>query len=113
MIYYQESVFSGKGAEPHQFSTSLCGIALDSVDRVYAVGDADLKVFDRKGTLQRRWPTESPGFSVAISDSAQEIYVGQAGQLTIYDRTGHHSRPGETLRSLVSSRRSASSMILS
>ena len=88
MIYYQESVFSGKGAEPHQFSTSLCGITLDSVDQVYAVGDADLKVFDRKGTLQRRWPTESPGFSVAISDSDQEIYVGQAGQLTIYDRTG-------------------------
>lgn len=87
MTYEQERVFCGKGSESHQFAASLCGISIDSDDQVYAVGDTDLKIFDSEGAFQQRWSTETPGLSVGVSGG--EVYVGQAGRLTVYDHSGN------------------------
>ncbi len=87
MKYRQESVFSGKGAEPHQFTATLRGVTVDSEDRVYAVGDSAVKVFDSEGALASHWITNRPGFSVATAADGK-VYVGQEGQMEIYDRSG-------------------------
>ncbi|OFW07386.1 MAG: hypothetical protein A3H96_05275 [Acidobacteria bacterium RIFCSPLOWO2_02_FULL_67_36] len=70
-----------------RFATALRGLAVDRRDRIYAVGDAEVKIFDRDGRLQRRWPTSRPGCSVAV-DEYDRVYVGETGQLEIFDATG-------------------------
>ena len=85
MDYHQVGVLGGKGAEPHQFTTALRGVAVDEGNRVFAVGDSEVKVFDSTGKLSRRWPTSRPGHSVAVGVG---VYVGQQGQVEIYDSSG-------------------------
>jgi sugar lactone lactonase YvrE len=70
-----------------RFISALQGVAVDRRDRLYAVGDGEVKVFDRDGRLERRWPTARPGCSVAVDDG-DRVYVGEAGQLEIFDASG-------------------------
>jgi hypothetical protein len=86
MKFRQELVFSGKGSEPHQFNASLRGVTVDAEDRLLAVGDSEVKIFDSSGQLESRWSTSQPGFSVAVGQNG--VYVGQEGQLEIYELSG-------------------------
>ena len=85
--YNQVQVISGKGENPDQFTSALRGIAIDKRNQLYAAGDAELKVFDGSGALQRRWSTSRPGFAVAVSDGGS-VYVGETGQVEIFDTAG-------------------------
>jgi sugar lactone lactonase YvrE len=87
MKFRQERVLSGKGSEPHQFAGTLLGVTVDAEDRLYAVGDSEVKIFDSRGVLTARWTTSRPGLSVAVG--GQSVYIGQEGQLEIYDRAGN------------------------
>jgi hypothetical protein len=87
MRYHRERVISGKGTGRAEFADALRGLALDANDELYAVGDCDLKVFSLQGNLLRRWRTEYPGYSVAVSASGTAC-VGQAGQVQIFNRQG-------------------------
>jgi sugar lactone lactonase YvrE len=78
MRYSQVRVIGG------EFSRTLSGIWIDRQDRLYAAGDAQVKVFDAAGKLLRRWDTSRPGLSVAVSADGH-VYVGQAGQVEIFD----------------------------
>lgn len=78
---------AGRGPEAGQFAEALRAIALDGDERVYAVGDAAVKVFDERGALVRRWPTGRPGYSVAVGRD-RRVWVGQRGQVEIYDADG-------------------------
>jgi len=84
----------GKGEAAHQFRDALRGIAVDGQDRIYAVGDSSVKVFDAQGTLLRRWKTELPGHSVAVAPDGR-VWVGQWRQVAIYDEQG---KPVDTWR---------------
>lgn len=85
MRYHLERAFSGKGPEPQNFKESLRGLALDS-GHIYAVGDSEVKVFNKSCQFLRRWSTSQPGSSVAVS--LEKVYVGEAGQLEIFDHHG-------------------------
>jgi sugar lactone lactonase YvrE len=74
---------SGKGSAAHQFSEALRGVAVDGEDRIYAVGDSAVKVFDARRALLRQWTTRLPGFSVAV-DVDRRVWVGQWQQVEIY-----------------------------
>ncbi|MFQ5806437.1 MAG: hypothetical protein ACE5I3_08305, partial [Phycisphaerae bacterium] len=87
MQYHPERVISGKGTARHEFAEALRGLAIDAKDRLYAVGDSDLKVFSLEGKLLRSWRTERPGYSVAVA-AAGTVYVGQAGQVQVFDSEG-------------------------
>ena len=87
MQYHQMQVISGKGASPGQFAEALRGLAIDSADRLYAVGDCSLKIFSPTGELLQLWRTERPGYSVAVA-ADDTVYVGQAEQVQIFNRTG-------------------------
>jgi sugar lactone lactonase YvrE len=86
MEYRKVKILGGRGNSPHQFRHNLTGIALDSQDNVYAVGDSNVKVFQSNGTLFRSWSTSQPGLSLAIA--GQKVYVGQEGQIEIFDTSG-------------------------
>lgn len=87
MSYQQVGVIGGKGTGAGQFTLALRGLAVDRRDRLYAVGDSDVHVFDAAGRPERHWRTASPGYSVAVDDH-DRVYVGEAGQLEIFDSAG-------------------------
>ncbi|MFN2221512.1 MAG: hypothetical protein ACK2UH_03095, partial [Candidatus Promineifilaceae bacterium] len=60
---------------------------VDQAGLIYAVGDEEVKVFDAQGKLQRRWPTERPGYCVAV-DGQAAVYVGEVGEVEKFDSTG-------------------------
>ena len=89
--YRQLTSFAGKGTEPHQFARSLTGIALDRRGLVYASGDAEIKVFDAAGKLERRWRTQRPALAVAVSREGH-VYAGEEGQIEIFEPTTKTAR---------------------
>jgi len=86
-MYKQVQVIGGKGEGAHRFGRTLRSITVDGSDRLYAVGDSELKVFDADGTLRHRWPTSRPGYAVAVADDGL-VCVGEAGQVEIFDSGG-------------------------
>ena len=90
MKYSQIRVISGRGPGADQFAEALRGIAVDRADRLYAVGDGSVKVFDRDGVFLRQWRTDKAGYSLTVDD-AGAVYVGQAGQMEIFDPAGTRS----------------------
>lgn len=77
----------GRGAAAHQFEEALRGIAVGGDDRVYAVGDASVKVFDADGQFRQQWKTAVPGFSIAV-DGGGRVWVGEFEQVEIFDAHG-------------------------
>jgi len=77
----------GKGDAPHQFVEELRGIAIDTDDRIYAVGDSTVKVYSPDGALLRQWGTGLPGFCVAV-DADGRVWVGQWQQVEIFSAQG-------------------------
>ncbi|MBU0719317.1 MAG: hypothetical protein KJ749_13810, partial [Planctomycetes bacterium] len=91
MQYQRIRVISGKGSGTHQFAHVLNAIDVTRAGLIYAAGDTAVKAFDVEGHLGVQWPTEMPGFCVAVSeggDGDPTVYVGQAGQLQLLDLNG-------------------------
>lgn len=74
----------GQGGGVDHFAQALRGLAVDGEDRVYAVGDASVKVFSPAGELLRQWSSKKPGYSVAV-DHRGRVWVGQDQQVEIFD----------------------------
>jgi sugar lactone lactonase YvrE len=70
-----------------RFRETLRGIAIDARDRLYAAGDAEVKVFDTGGALLRRWATAGPAHAVAIAADGR-VFVGESRQIEIFDAAG-------------------------
>jgi len=77
----------GKGSAAHQFKGALRGIAIDGDDRIYAVGDSSVKIFNIEGKLLRQWKTALPGFCVAVGGDGN-VWVGEYRQVEIFDPQG-------------------------
>jgi len=90
--YRKIRVLSGKGSSPGRFSETLRGIAVDRAGLIHAVGDCEVKVFDVKGKLQRRYRTTRPGVCIAV-DRDGTTHVGQAGQVEKFDCSGKKLPP--------------------
>jgi hypothetical protein len=99
MQYLQVLAIAGRGLGADQFREALRGICVDRADRVFAAGDAEIKVFDSSGKLLQRWKTEKPSYCVLVSDRGA-VYVGQANQLQEHSESGkllNTFRDGERL----------------
>jgi sugar lactone lactonase YvrE len=80
MEYRQTRVMGG-------FSQTIRGLAVGRDGRLYAAGDSQVMLFDPAGKLIRRWTTQKPACSVALT-AGGETYVGEAGQVEIFDTSG-------------------------
>jgi hypothetical protein len=87
MQYHQALSIGGRGLRAEQFTEALRGVCVDRTNRVFAVGDAEVKIFGSSGKLLRRWTPEKPGHCVMVSERGT-VYVGQAGQFQGYDENG-------------------------
>lgn len=68
------------------FRGSLRGITVDARDRVYAAGDAEIRVFEGDA-LARRWATAGPVHTVAIAGDGR-VFAGESRQIEIFDPSG-------------------------
>lgn len=69
------------------FRGSLRGITLDARDRVFAAGDAEIRVFDRTGEPLGRWATAGPVHTVALAADGR-VFAGESRQIEIFDDRG-------------------------
>jgi hypothetical protein len=54
MQYRQVTTRAGRGFQADQFKESVRGIGLDRTDRLYVVGDSEVKLLDVAGRMLRR-----------------------------------------------------------
>lgn len=68
------------------FSIHLGGIALDAADRLFAVGDNLVRVFDSAGEPLRKFELKRPPWSVFAERDM--VWIGMVGQVALYTPAG-------------------------
>lgn len=76
-----------RGFGPEQISEQVRGLALDAAGNLHVAGDHRIVVISPDDQRLRSWTTEQPAQCVAL-DPEQIVYVGQAGQVEIFDARG-------------------------
>ena len=74
--------FSSRGDEPGQFNFRIRGLALDSLDQLWAADETGFNVFSLDGRFLRRFPDRGSR-DVAISDR-DELYAAQRSRIVLY-----------------------------
>jgi len=69
------------------FTRSLVGIAVDSSDGIYVLGDGEVRIFEPGGRLVGRW-TAPEGALCLTSGADERVYFGLPGRVEIYGRSG-------------------------
>jgi hypothetical protein len=83
LTYSQSSVLLPR------FRRSLVGIAIGAGDRIFALGDEAVRIFEHSGAEVRSW--RAPANAVCITGSRDErVYLGVAGRIEVFDSAGIH-----------------------
>jgi hypothetical protein len=86
--YARTSVLGAAGAAL-PFRSSLHGVVVDSRDRIYALGDGEVRIFQPDGSLVRRWKAPENALCLAV-DSQEVVYIGLPGSIEVYGAVGNH-----------------------
>jgi hypothetical protein len=87
---YSQSNVLGGSASIHPFRNSLLGIAVGAEDRIYALGDREVRVFDAKGDFLRGWRAPEDAACLTVGPD-ERIYLGARGRVEIYDASGNRA----------------------
>ena len=87
---YRKSGSLVGGAAAQQFRSSLAGIAVGPGDRVYALGDGEIRTFEPGGSLVAVWKVV-PNASCLAAGSDGHVCIGAPGRVEIYDPAGRHT----------------------
>ncbi len=85
--YALAAVIGGPGDAGHQFRSSLVGIAVGPGDRIHALGDGEVKVFEPGGLIARRWKAGDGAASIAVGPDGR-VYVGRPGRVDVFSKDG-------------------------
>lgn len=88
---YSKSAVLGGSASAHPFRRSLAGIAVGAGDRIYALGDDEVRVFEPNGNFVQGWKALSNAACLTAGPD-RRVYIGSPGRVEIYDAGG--SRTG-------------------
>ena len=87
--YVRTAVIGGANSA-HPFRLSLAGIAGGAGDRIYALGDGEVRTFEPDGTFLRGYKiVENATCLAAVTDG--RVFVGAPGRVEFYDTDGRHS----------------------
>jgi sugar lactone lactonase YvrE len=89
------ATLGGRGSAPAMFHTRVTGIAVDANDRLFAVGDQEVKCFDPRGELANQFTTTRPGWSVCVAEDARTLWIGMQGRVEGWDIAS--GQPRETI----------------
>lgn len=84
--YSQESVLRNSGST-RLFRRTLTGIAVDSADRIYVLGDGQVMVFEADGSSLHTWKAPE-GALCLTTGSDGHVYFGIAGRVEICKSSG-------------------------
>ena len=84
--YAQVAVLGG-AASAHPFRHSLAGVAIGAADRIYALGDDEVRLFDPNGNLIRVWQAAKNAACLTVGPD-ELVYVAAAGRVEIYNAEG-------------------------
>jgi len=84
---YSQSAVLGGAASAHPFRRSLAGIAVDAGDKIYALGDDEVRIFSPDGNLVRNWKVSENASCLSVG-SDERVYVGAASRVEICDAGG-------------------------
>jgi hypothetical protein len=73
--------------KPIKFRQSLAGIAFGPGDKIYALGDGEVRIFEPDGTPVRSWKAPDQARCIAVSRE-ERIYVAAKGRVAIFDSGG-------------------------
>jgi len=88
---YSKFAVLGGSASPHPFRRSLAGIAIGAGDRIYALGDDEVRVFEPDGSFIQGWKAPQKASCLAVGQDGR-VYLGAPGRVEFYDARG--SRAG-------------------
>jgi hypothetical protein len=90
-IEYSPVLVLGGTSSAHSYRRSLAGIAVDSKDLVYVLGDGEVRIFEPDGKLIRSWKAPEGALCIHI-DADEQVYFGLSGRVEIYSAAGVHQR---------------------
>jgi hypothetical protein len=88
---YSRSLVLGSAASAHPFRRTLAGIAVGSGDKICALGDDEVRIFEPDGSFLRGWKIPEDVACLAVGPDGR-VYLGSLGRVGIYDSAG--SRAG-------------------
>ena len=86
-LEYSQVLVLGASTSAYPFHRSLSGIAVDSSDRIYALGDGEIRVFEPGGSLIWNWKVPDQALCLAVG-GGERVYIGLPGRIEIYNPYG-------------------------
>ncbi len=87
---YACSLRVGAADSPHPFRSSLAGVAAGPGDRIYALGDSEIRVFEFDGGFARGWKVPEHTACLAVAPGGG-IYTAAANRVDILDPQGRRT----------------------
>ena len=86
--YTRMAILAGPGL-PGEFRHALSSIAVGPRDEVCALGDGEVRVFDARGRIARRWKAPENASCLGVATDGR-MAVGSPGRVDLYSETGSH-----------------------
>lgn len=87
--YTRTAVIGAKGSL-HPFRSSLSGVAVGAGDKIYVLGDGEVRIFETDGSFARGYKAVANATCLAAADDGR-VFVGAPGRVEIYDADGRHT----------------------
>ncbi len=84
---YALSLRLGGSSSARPFLRSLTGVAIGTGDRIYALGDGEIRIFESKGDLIGNWKAPENAACLTVAPDGL-IYLGIGDRVEIYDVGG-------------------------
>jgi hypothetical protein len=86
-IEYCLTLILGESASDSLFRSSLSGISVGASDKIYALGDGEVRIFESGGDRIANW--RAPEYASCLEAGPDErVYIGSPGRVEIYDSGG-------------------------
>jgi hypothetical protein len=85
---YALALTLGKSGSARLFSNSLKGVAVGTGDRIFALADGQVFIFEPGGTLVRKWKAAESAACLAVSPD-KRILMGSPGRIEICSDEGN------------------------
>lgn len=84
---YAQVLVLGAADSGQPFRRSISGVAVDAADRIYVLGDGEVRVCDSNGNFLRGWKAAEGAQCMAVGADGR-VYLGGAGRVEIYSGAG-------------------------
>jgi hypothetical protein len=89
-LQYARTAVIGGMKSTHPFRRSLAGVAVGARDRIYALGDGEVRTFEPDGSFLRGYKVVDYATCLA-ADTDGRVFVGAPGRVEFYDSAGRHT----------------------